>query len=156
MENETLEKYQWSQDDFDKMGWHDNRVYAMAFNGDNYELSLDIDYICKWVKKEKSLLYWVAPATLVFRNVYDLEFSAEQLEVTILDIEKGAPTLPENAAFIEEQEEFEWIIETTGGEITFKSVGYAQYIRQKPILIKRQCLSLAERNGISFSSEAFK
>ncbi len=149
MGDEILERNRWTQDDFELMGWHDNKVYAIVFNNDSFELSLDIDYICKWVKK-KNFLFWVAPATLIFKNVYDINICTDYLDLTILDIQRDKPSNPKNANYTEEQIEYNWTIETTCGEITFISVGFTQYIRQSPVLIKRQNLSLGERRGISF------
>ncbi|MEC0226441.1 hypothetical protein [Paenibacillus alba] len=65
----------WNDEDFDNMNWHDCKVYGIGFDDDKYKLVFDIDYILDWVKPEKDNIYfkfWVAPSTLVFENVYDL------------------------------------------------------------------------------------
>jgi len=152
MDDDLLAKNIWVHDDFDQMSWHDNKIYGIAFNADSFELSLDIDYICKWVKKADSFMFWVAPATFVFRNVYDLNMSADSLDLTISDIIRERPMKPNNAPHIIDQLEYHWIIETTQGEITFKSVGFTQHLRENPVLIKRQHLTLDERGGISFAN----
>lgn len=41
------------------------------------------------------------------------------------------------------------------GKITFKSTGFKQFVRQKPIFTYSQILSLEDRNGISFSEKTF-
>ena len=145
-----LEKNLWTQEDFENMGWHDNKIHAMAFDNEKIELSFDIDYICKWEPKKKHILFWVAPATLIFTNVYDINISAYQPDLTILDIERDSPVTPKNAAHIEGPFEYDWIITTTSGEITFKAVGFRQLIRATPIRIRNQNFSLTERGGITF------
>ena len=149
---QIIEKELWTDNDFEQMGWHDNKIHAIAFDGDNYQLLFDIDYICKWVKKKNSFFFWVAPSTLVFRNVYQLDISTDTVELVILEISRSSPTKPNNYNHIEEQVEYQWRIETTSGEITFRSVGYRQSIRNRPVLIKRQELSLLERGEVSFAT----
>ncbi len=39
-----LEKWVWSQHDFDLMGWHDATVHAFALVPEQFELLLDIGY----------------------------------------------------------------------------------------------------------------
>ena len=59
------------------MGWHDACVHAVAVEDDGRSrLLLDLDYIVNWVKPQPPETSWrfsVAPATLVFENVWDLE-----------------------------------------------------------------------------------
>ena len=44
-----LEKWIWTEADFDVMGWHDSQIHATAFFPEDFELVLDIDYIFDWV-----------------------------------------------------------------------------------------------------------
>ena len=155
LENHNLEKLIWDDTDFPKMGWHDARIYAMSFNSDNYELALDIDYIVKWVNPANAgspFKFWVAPATLVFRNVYDLNISQYTLDIEIQDIHRENPVVPKNANDIDRYE-YDWRIETTNGEITFKAVGYKQYFRKSPVLLDSQAIDFKERGGISFENK---
>jgi hypothetical protein len=133
-----LEKFIWDDNDFEQMGWHDSKIYGIAFKDDKFELMLDIDYILEWLhpkENESNFKFWVAPATLVFRNVWDLKLSLEgNLSLEIQDIHRANPRPPKNSKHIEEPFEYDWIIETNNGEITFQSVGYKQYFRMAPIL----------------------
>lgn len=45
----------WTEDDFKRMGWHDSKLYAMAFGMEKHEIRFDIDYIleCIHPKEEK-------------------------------------------------------------------------------------------------------
>jgi hypothetical protein len=136
------------------MGWHDCKIYAIAFRDENFELALDIDYIVEWIhpkESESNFKFLVAPSTLVFRNVWDLKISLESnLKLEIQDLQKTNPHKPKNAKHIHESIEYDWIIETTSGEINFKSVGYKQYFRKPPILLDCQRIDFKLRGGISF------
>src|SRR5690242_20793394 len=73
----NLEKNIWTENDFEQMGWHDAIIYKIAF-GNN--LLLDIDYIFQWNQPEIEGLgftFWIAPATLCFRNVKNLKFDID-------------------------------------------------------------------------------
>jgi hypothetical protein len=149
------EKLVWTEKDFDLMRWHDSKFYAMAFGMEEHEIRFDIDYILEWINPKQGETHFkfiVLPATLIFRNVYDLNINFALLDVTVQDIYRDNPTQPRNAAFIKEQIEYDWNIDTNNGEITFKSVGYTQYARRKPLLSNSQSIDLLERGGISFDT----
>lgn len=143
-----IEKLQWSEKDFEKMGWHDNHVYGLAFNED-FKFVLDIDYILEWVhpnENETYIKFLVAPATLVFKNVRDLVIDFEGgLEIEIEEIQREEI---KNAKRVE----YDWRIVTGVGLIYFKSSGYEQYIRNPPKLIENQKIGLNDRGGISFET----
>ncbi len=154
--NLNLEKLIWNEDDFDRMGWHDCKIYAVAFKDENFELVFDIDYIVEWLHpkdSESNFKFWVSPSTLVFKNVWDLNISLESnLNLEIQDIRRENPSTPKNAKDLSLQVEYDWIIETGEGKITFKSVGYVQYLRKLPILLASQTIDFNERGGISFET----
>lgn len=155
----NLEKQIWTIDDFEKMGWHDCKIHAVAFDEFNYKLLFDIDYIFEWVGPEEDGYYgfWISPVTLIFENVYDVKFELYyDLEIIIEDLERTNPSKPNNGDFINEDIEWEWIIETTNGQIIFKSVGYTQYIRKVPVYKKAQELNFKERGEYSFLVENFE
>jgi hypothetical protein len=149
-----LEKWVWSEADFEVMGWHDSRIHALAFLLDEFEMVFDIDYILQWVHpqiEETHFKFWVSPATLVFENVYDVEFDigsfAGKLEIDSIKRDDERP--PRNGQYIKKQAEWKWIIICQEGEIRFHSTGYKQYIRANPILISTQILK-SESRGVSF------
>lgn len=158
MKDYQLEKYLWTEEDFDQMGWHDSNVYAIAF-GENFELKLDIDYIFQWVhpkENERHFSFWISPCTLIFENVWDLKFNLQtstEIELEIDDIRRENPQQTKNAAYLIKTTEYDWIIETHQGMISFKAVGYRQYVRRKPIFIDSQMIGLSERGGVSFETE---
>jgi hypothetical protein len=146
-----LEKTLWTEADFDNMSWHDNPVHAFTFS-DESEILLDIDYIFKWVLKGKKYKFWISPCTLIFENVYDLTFdigpSHPGLTIDIITIEN--PQRPRNSEYINRETEYDWIIEMQEGEISFKSVGFKQYVRTTPKLLRTQKISTLDRGGICF------
>ncbi|RYY00806.1 MAG: hypothetical protein EOO53_21235 [Gammaproteobacteria bacterium] len=150
-----LEKSLWTEEDFDTMGWHDSLVYGISF-GENFQLLFDIDYIFKWVLTGKTYHFWVSPCTLVFENVYDLKFDLEfsGIELEIDDVTRDNPQRPKNADFIGRDVEMDWVIETQQGTISFKSIGYKQYVRQLPRYLPTQAIERIERGGISFETKS--
>jgi hypothetical protein len=148
-----LDKSLWTDLDFDTMGWHDCMIYAISF-GDSNQLLFDIDYIFKWVQTGKTYKFWVSPCTLIFENVYDIEFQIDSFSggLQVDDISRENPRRPQNADFIGIGTEFNWNLETLQGSILFKSVGYKQHVRQNPKFINGQYFELNERGGISFDT----
>lgn len=136
-----LEKKIWTDTDFDQMGWHDCLIYKIHHTED---LELDIDYILQWNKPDLEGLpftFWVAPATLAFKRVKNLDFefdTAFHEEIEIEDIERQ---LGENGTT--------WAIITEKGDLKFMSEGYEQFIRQEPFFQFGQTIPKIERNGLS-------
>jgi hypothetical protein len=159
----TLDKNIWTQHDFEQMGWHDSNIYGLSFfpvdeNG-NSDLLFDIDYIFKWVNPippKQIFSFWVAPCTLVFKDTFDLIIDVNRQGGTADMLEIADLTLIDKI----EQEPNKWIynwnIELHEGNINFKSSGFKQIVRQNPVFTDSQCLTLDERNGISFSIKPFK
>lgn len=155
MEEYILEKWKWTTGDFEQMGWHDCKIHAVAFDEFNFRLLFDIDYIFRWVGPEEDGYYrfWISPVTLVFENVYDLDIKlGSALGTTIETIRRINPNKPRNSDFIGKDTEWEWNIEVTNGQVNFKSVGYTQYIRKRPVYNKAQEIDFDERGGYSFST----
>ncbi len=130
-----LEKKIWTDDDFDQMGWHDCNIYKVRLTED---LELDIDYILQWNEPDLEGLpftFWIAPATLVFKQVKDLtlEFSIGYEDAfEIEDIERDDQQL--------------WTIITRHGDFQFTCEGFEQFIRQDPFFEFGQTISYQRRN----------
>lgn len=155
--NDAFKKIRWNLKDFPNMNWHDSKIYAIAFKDEKFELIIDIDYIIKWIKpkkKESHYSFQVVPATLIFKNVWDLEVNLESaLDFQIEDIQKKNPQIPKNINTISENLEFDWIIETTNGSISFKSVGFEQIAKKVPLIQNSQTIDFQKRGGINFDME---
>jgi hypothetical protein len=105
-----LEKWLWTEIDFEIMGWHDCHIYAIAFVSEKFEIAFDIDYIFEWVypkPNEKYFSFWVSSATLVFENAYNIEFdiSSYNGELEIDLIKRESIGIPRNAQHIGKNEE---------------------------------------------------
>jgi hypothetical protein len=139
MEEYKLDKNIWTEADFDEMGWHDSNIYKIGLTED---LELDIDYIFKWNKPDIEGLpftFWVAPSTLVFRQVRNIKFELNTAFNDTFEIEDIEKTVNEN--------ETVWTIITRQGDIEFVSEGYTQYVRQEPTFQFGQTITYAERYG---------
>jgi hypothetical protein len=132
----------WTDGDFLNMSWHDNQVYSILFGPNEFELSFDLDYILEWRKDEVENIYRfdVISATLIFKNVYDINCSVFSTEVIILDVERENPRSPRNAAYINKEFEYDWRIITTNGEISFTSAGFVQFSRGASIFSEKQAI----------------
>jgi hypothetical protein len=152
-----LEKSIWTESDFEIMGWHDSRIYATAFSPEKCEIIFDIDYIFQWIhpkQDENYFSFWVSPATLIFENVYNVEFSFQSYDgaLEIDSIKREYVGAPINAQYIGKNKEWIWSIECQQGEIKFRAAGFKQYVRAEPKL-GGQILELGTRE-ISFQRDS--
>jgi hypothetical protein len=157
-----IEKKIWTHEDFEIMGWHDNKIYGFAIEkGEekwSADLLFDIDYIFKWnqpVQPQQTFTFWISPCTLIFKETFDLHINIttdggclDLLE--IVDISISEKIEQEKNKFI-----YEWTIELQQGQIKLKSYGFEQVVRQEPIHIGRQALTFEERGGICFSRDTY-
>ncbi len=161
MNKYELEKWIWTDQDFDQLSWHNCLIYATAFRCDKAEFVLDIDYNFKFVTLPNTgvdSMFWVSPATLVFKDVCNLKFDfefysglqTEGLEIDeienqeVLDLERQRLSLGRTK---------NWIIAGHYGEIEIEASGFTQYIRQAPQMSEGYSLGLKLRGGYSFDVE---
>ena len=157
-----LDKFIWTQDDYEQMGWHDCSIYGLSFlpideNGTTH-LVLDIDYIFKWInpiKPGQPFSFWVAPCTLVFKDAFSLMMNIDRRGGTTDMLEVADLYLVDKTEQETNEWIYEWKIDLQEGYITFKSSGFDQIVRHKPIFTDDQVLRLDERNGISFSQTPY-
>lgn len=137
-----LEKWLWTEADFEHMGWHDARIYAIQFGK---KISLDIDYIFQWVQEDADSFFsfWVAPATLVFPDAANVAISVDfrlggELEIEHIHRQTSAAGVTE------------WHIETHQGSIFVTAESFRQIIRRPPTLQPGQQLMPEERGPSCF------
>lgn len=150
-----LTKWIWTDSDFPQMGWHDATVHAYAAIPERFELVFDIDYILSWeapIPPKETFSFWVAPATLVFEDAWDVEFhlTSQDGSFDILDLQRSdEQPMPDGKMT-------HWLWHLQGGfppfcgDVTFRATGYKQYIRRQPFLVDRQALPFDLRGGVSF------
>jgi hypothetical protein len=152
-----LGKAVWTEADFPVMGWHDCRVHAISvaeYEDDTLpptRLLLDLDYIVRWVDpapRKKHFTFWIAPATLVFEQVWDITGELGPLHggLEIADLHRLAP--PDDKPYSA------WHVEGHEFDLRFRAGGYRQYVRTPPRHVDRQVLTMAERGGLSFAEQA--
>jgi hypothetical protein len=150
MESYELEKTVWTEHDFDIMGWHDCRLWAMAADTEAFEFSLDLDYIFQWVKPgpgEIHFKFWVCPVTMVFENVHKvtIDIESQQGIIDIDHLHKEEERTLDRGGLSEHLYRFE----CQEGEVSLRATGYKMYVRQPPRLIQEQHLDVRMRGGIS-------
>jgi hypothetical protein len=141
----------WDESHFDEMSWHDNHVYALRIRkGDDGsgELELDIDYILEWLRpSETSLAFRLAPATLTFREVFDLRIEIDYAAV-------GAGITPFSISVIDREVDdvgfCKWRVELgwPKGLISFSARGFTQILRSSPVVSECQSLEDVERPAL--------
>lgn len=145
MEDYQLDKWLWTDADFDVMGWHDSLIYAFKIDQDIY---FDIDYIFKWVQPDKDywFSFWVAPCTLVFeaptKFSFDLESNDFYNYIEIADLHRQ----------VNDNGKTEWRIETHIGDIVIEAEKFKQFVRRRPTLQTGQQIIPEERGEVSFAT----
>jgi hypothetical protein len=150
-------KQVYTTQDFEGLNWHDCKIHGLAFDDKAYKFYLDIDLIIEWInpqEKNECYKFKIAPATLVFKNVWNLVFDIDtNLTLSIDGVSMLNPHLPKNKDYVPDEMEYDWLITLLEGEISFKSIGFEIYIRKSPEIGQKQTLGLDERGGISFSTK---
>ncbi|HTE01428.1 MAG TPA: hypothetical protein VK668_19210 [Mucilaginibacter sp.] len=139
----VLEKWEWTEKDFESMGWHDCPVYALRFDDNIY---LDLDYIFKWNDNGpgNSFTFWISPATLIFEKAHYLKMDIESDFINGFEIADISKFRNEKGATI-------WNIATQEGEILIGAESFRQIIRRPPSFQINQSIIDDERGEISFS-----
>ena len=142
---------EWTDADFDTMGWHDNTINGVTISnpseGYDYDLIFKIDYILDWISSpEEHYKFSVAPATLIFNNVdklkYDIELGYKE-SMIIDEIVRTEITTQDqkNAGY----HNYRWIIHIHSlsqrdNKIEFDASGFKQVLTSEPIITERQDL----------------
>lgn len=148
----------WTDEDFPVMGWHDCRIHAVAITEHEDDtvpaarLLLDLDYIVEWVepaRRQQHFTFRVAPATLVFEQVWDITGELGPLHecLEIADLHRLDP--PDGKPYPA------WHIEGQGFDLRFRATGYRQYLRTPPQHVSQQVLTQAQRGGLGFAEQGF-
>jgi hypothetical protein len=153
----------WTDDDFDRMWWHDASIHGIGFvEGEQPwlgRLLLDIDYVVEWLGPQPSspnLSFRVAPATLVFEEALgiDLRLAADAVSFgVVLQILRLRRSRARREPLARTHHDYR--VEGVDFDLRFTAARYRQYLRARPVASSRQTLSAAERGLPSFSTEAF-
>jgi len=163
--DDGLERAVWTHEDFPDMGWHDACVWGFAVEHGEYpdpedypedptvppatdRLLLDLDYITRWVdpvRPSKYFTYWVAPCTLVFTGVTELDVDIDSLAVGPHELEdvyavRGGWHVAGHATG-----------DGSGFDIRVAATGFRQTFRRRPVHTDAPLLTLTDRGGYSFA-----
>ncbi len=138
----------WTERDFDFMGWHDATIHGLAFRPQSYSLVFDLDYILKWVEpasSEEYFSFWVAPATLTFENVSEVEISLQSdlPQLTLFGIERADEQPAPDGRF----KSWRYTLDGDQGTISFRATAFTQKFRNFPVQTNQQSLSERERGN---------
>ena len=149
-----LEKYVWTDADFDRMGWHDCVIHGfhsgLRPEREEYDFLVDLDYIVRWVgpsPTDARFSFWLAPATLVFHNAsgITIEYGPSNGDMQVSHLVRGGPRATANGLVTA----YHWAFWYVG--LSLWATGYTQYIRRMPVLVQKQWFELEERGGVSFA-----
>lgn len=148
----ALEKSSWSQDDYERLSWSDATVHALAFDSDRRRLLFDVDHVFGFeepAEGEDSFRFWVAPCTLVFRDVDAIESRLATPDATGLRV--AALARSELAPNPDGTPRWRWSLDCDQGDVSFGASGFEQRVRRPPTLEYEPGLSLGARGGVSFA-----
>lgn len=156
MEQNNLKPEAMTTDRFEDLGWHDNAIHAFRIaegdDGCSGQLTLDIDYIVKWISpidEGGRFSFVVSPADLVFHEVTDLVISIDYASCSaslqpmmIGEIQREVFTYPNGYS------SFSWKIELNGPEdsfISFHSPRMSQVLKGEAVRSTSQWLMPSQR-----------
>ena len=146
-----MSDYLWTDEEFDKMSWHDNHVHGIQIIEGDYgagKLILDIDYILEWINSTKDKYQFrILPAVLEFGGVTNLRIALDYATPTAA---LGPFSIHAIERKVEPRERYEaqlWriIINWPVGEISFEAEGFEQRGTREPQVADEQWLSSQER-----------
>lgn len=139
-------KKEWTEEDFERMEWHDSRLYSISFPNQLLEMTLDIDYIVSF--DEEKQMFELLPCEVVFYNIIDLTIELNFGDTTGIDITE-IRRKQEDLLSNDKVSFWKYTIETDRGFISFKSTGYKQFSKQLSSWSKTYDLGRIKGSGIS-------
>src|SRR6185437_13031395 len=87
-------RHEWTDADFEQLGWHDVHIHGIATAPARFELCFDVDYITTWMcgpPSQGRTQFLVAPATVTFENVQHVRVtvSSEQGLLSIDEVRRS-------------------------------------------------------------------
>ena len=146
-----MPKTRWHTADYDEMSWHNNHVHGLAIRAGEHgtgELALDLDYILEWLPSGNLISFRIAPATLVFHEVSNLNLALDYLQplaaitpFSLGNISRQPHVFPNGYSTFRWEVAINW----PEGFITFLAAGFEQTLRGEPCLTSNQWLTPEER-----------
>ena len=135
----------WSTADFDSLSWHDVHVHGFTLGAysatrGTADLSFHIDFILEWSKDDSGFSFLVAPAELVFHDVFGLQMaldyrsaSAGMVPFSLDRIERSA--LPHGGCA------WQLVLNWPHGTVSFEASGFTQRLTGTPVRAAQQWLA---------------
>ena len=144
--------------ELNNLNFHDSSLYAWGIIPKKYQLLMDIDWIMEREIQQNNSEIKISPATLVFKNVWDININISMDNDLIIDYMKIlSVNIPKNYKFLPPgTKEYSWHIELLTGSIEFRSIGFSIYQRKNSITKSNTTLTMTERNGISLKTKGLE
>lgn len=118
---------EWTDDDFDELGWNNNRVYGFILPGRSRKFTLLLDYALRNPLSKDSFSQWeLVPVQLTFENVINLVLnidSGNYSETDIVNVVRQAGGHTPNG----KMQQWDYRIELSPyGLITFTATSFIQ------------------------------
>ena len=153
-----------SNDDFEDMCWHDNRVHGVKIHnpreGWEYDIVFLIDHILEWIEMDERFRFWVAPATLAFHGAHNAKIDVvltyrQHLDIDRIEREEISSGAEKKAGYTKYL--FTIYFHNQINAITLEANGFTQSLTGVPILMNHQSfddneeveqIAVADRNQL--------
>ena len=130
---------------------HDTYIYGYGIDGKKHELYFDVDIIIECIKKDDSYRFKVCPATIVFKNVWDIVFDiSTDDDIIVSQVGTVLCGTPRNSEYINCKNEYEVNIECLQGSISFKTIGGHLVIKGEEKIMDKVNIGISPQRPISF------
>ena len=135
----------WTNDDFEDMCWHDNRVHGVKIHspreGWEYDIIFAIDYILEWINIDGRFRFIVAPARLAFHGAHNAQITVllnyrQNLDIDRIEREDISSDAEKKAGYTKYM--FSIYFHYQKNPITLEANGFTQSLISAPILMDRQ------------------
>jgi len=133
---------------------HDTYIYGYGFDCKTHELYFDVDIIKSCIKKNDNYFYRIYPATIVFKNVWDITFDlSTDDDIIVSQVETFYCGIPQNAECIKCRKEYEVNIECLQGRISFKTIGGNIVQKGEEEVSDKTNIGISSKRPLSFCME---
>ena len=130
---------------------HDTYIYGYGIDSKKHELYFDVDIIKESIKKNYNYMFKVCPATIVFRNVWDITFDiSTDDDVIVSQVDSFLCCTPQNKEYINCNNEYEINIECLQGCISFKTIGGYLVMKGKDEITDKVNIGISHKRPIYF------
>jgi len=135
----------WTNDDFEDMCWHDNRVHGIKIysphEGWDYDIIFLIDHILEWINTDGRFRFLVATARLAFHGAHNANIAVllnyrQNLDIDRIEREDISSEAEKKVGCTKYM--FSIYFHSQNNPITLEANGFTQSLTSVPILMDRQ------------------